>query len=108
MFKLNQSSYTFGENDGHARITVIRVDGNDESHALMVKTTDESAFDGSNYMGGEYPVNMAKVSEILQYLLFSNETLAQTQNDFLAGKLWVHQRCVRYAPSENDGVDGEC
>jgi len=38
----------------------------------------------------------------------SNETLAQTQNDFLAGKLWVHQRCVRYAPSENDGVDGEC
>ena len=69
MFKLNQNSYTVGENDGHARITVIRVDGDDESHALTLKTTDESAFDGSNYKGGEYPVNMAKVSKTLQYLL---------------------------------------
>ena len=69
MFKLNQSSYTFGENDGHARITVIRVDGDDESHALMLKTIEESALDGYNYKGGEYPVNMAKVSETLQCLL---------------------------------------
>ena len=68
VFKLSQSSYTFREDDGHARITIIRVEGEDESHALTLKTTDESAVDGSNYKAGEYLVNMTKVSKTSQYL----------------------------------------
>ena len=62
MFKLKQSSYTVKEGNGHVLITVIRFEGDDESHELKWKTTDVSAIHDSDYVGGEHFVNMAKVS----------------------------------------------
>lgn len=60
MYKFNQSTYTVTEGISHVNITVIRVNGDDESHALKWKTTDITAINGSDYVGGEHLVSMKK------------------------------------------------
>ena len=57
------------EDIGNVLITVIRVKGDDESHALKWKTSDITAIHDNDYTGGEHLVNMAKVSKSSKYVL---------------------------------------
>ena len=39
--------------------------------------------------------------------MIADQQKLKPQDDFLAGELPLHQGCVRHAPPEDGGVDGE-
>ena len=59
VFNFSQSYYNVSEGNGTVQITVIRVEGDDQSHGLK---WDVTAVDGNDYVGEEKLVNMKKVS----------------------------------------------